>query len=53
MREKEIAANPPLREVRPGHWVATWSAEGYATAPETLPRVSFRREKAPAAKTVV
>jgi len=44
-REKELAQQPELREVKPGHWVATWSAPGYDTAPETLPSLTFRRAK--------
>jgi len=38
------AAMPPLREVRPGHWVACFDIEGYATAPESEPRLAFKRE---------
>lgn len=43
VREKELAAQPPLREVKPGHWVATWSAPNYENAPETEPGLAFRR----------
>jgi len=28
---------PPLREVRPGHWCACWECPGYAEAPQTDP----------------
>jgi len=28
---------PPLREVRPGHWCACWQCAGYDDAPETDP----------------
>jgi peptide/nickel transport system ATP-binding protein len=43
VRAKEEAAQPELREVKPGHWVATWSAPGYAAAKVTEPRLKFRR----------
>lgn len=43
VREKEIAQQPPLREVKPGHWVATWSAPNFETAKETEPSLTFRR----------
>jgi oligopeptide/dipeptide ABC transporter ATP-binding protein len=36
--------DPPLREVRPGHWAACHFAEGYADAPVTVPVVAHRRE---------
>ncbi len=45
VREKELAGDPPLREVLPGHWVATWSAPGYESAAETEPCVTFRRPR--------
>ena len=28
---------PPLREVRPGHWCSCWMVEGFDNAPETSP----------------
>ena len=43
VRQKEEAAQPELREVKPGHWVATWNAPGYAEAAATEPRLTFRR----------
>ncbi len=46
VREREIRENPPLREVTPGHWVATWSAPGFEIAKETMPSLNFRRERA-------
>jgi peptide/nickel transport system ATP-binding protein len=45
IRKKEEAAVPELREVRPGHWVATWNAPGYAEAPATEPHLSFFRQR--------
>jgi len=53
VREKELAAPPPLREVKPGHWVATWSAPNYETAQETEPRLPFRRQHAAGKVAVV
>ena len=53
IREKEIASPPELREVKPGHWVATWSAAGYEGAQATVPRLAFRREQATAKVTAV
>jgi oligopeptide/dipeptide ABC transporter ATP-binding protein len=50
VRRKEEQAQPELREVKAGHWVATWNAAGYEGAQATEPRLSFRR---PAAKAVV
>lgn len=41
------ATLPLLRQVGPAHWVATFSAPGYATAAETLPELAFRRNKVP------
>ena len=35
--EKCRTDEPPLREVRPGHWAACWQCPGYADAPETDP----------------
>ena len=43
VRQREEAALPELREVKPGHWVATWSAPGYDAAPVTEPRLAYRR----------
>lgn len=37
------AGLPPLREVAPGHWVATFSAPNFASAPESAPELAFRR----------
>jgi oligopeptide/dipeptide ABC transporter ATP-binding protein len=51
VREKEIRDNPPLREVTPGHWVATWSAPGFETAKETIPSLDFRRERTAVVKS--
>jgi len=28
---------PPLREIRPGHWCSCWEAEGYCQAEQTDP----------------
>jgi oligopeptide/dipeptide ABC transporter ATP-binding protein len=44
IRRKEEAAHPELREVSPGHWVATWNAPNYAGAKATEPQLSFRRQ---------
>ena len=30
-------AEPPLREVKPGHWAACWQCPGHAAAPQTDP----------------
>ena len=35
--EKCRREEPPLREVKKGHWVACWHCEGYEGAPETDP----------------
>jgi peptide/nickel transport system ATP-binding protein/oligopeptide transport system ATP-binding protein len=53
IRAKEEAAHPELREVKPGHWVATWNAPGYAEAKATEPGLSFRRQRAAAQVTAV
>jgi len=53
IREKEMAAHPELREVKPGHWVATWHAQGYESAPQTEPSLAFRRQRAKAKLTAV
>jgi oligopeptide/dipeptide ABC transporter ATP-binding protein len=45
IRKKEEASHPELREVKPAHWVATWNAPGYSTAPVTEPQLSTRRAK--------
>jgi oligopeptide/dipeptide ABC transporter ATP-binding protein len=44
VRRLEEQSQPELREVKPGHWVATWNAPGYAQGQATEPRVAFRRE---------
>ncbi len=43
------AEEPPLRQVRPGHWCACYHVEGYAQAPQTVPQLSDRRVEAEAA----
>jgi peptide/nickel transport system ATP-binding protein len=43
VRRREEEAQPELREVKPGHWVATWNAPGYAAAQATTPQSSYRR----------
>ena len=53
IREKELAAHPTLREVKAGHWVASWNAPGYEAAKETVPQLSFRRQKEQAKVTAV
>jgi peptide/nickel transport system ATP-binding protein len=53
VREKELAAHPALREVFPGHWVASWNAPGYESAKETVPQLNFRRQKERATVTAV
>ena len=41
VRRRESGGSPPeLREVTPGHWVATWNAAGYALPKQRL-RVGF------------
>jgi oligopeptide/dipeptide ABC transporter ATP-binding protein len=49
VRRLEEEAHPELRLVQPGHWVATWNAPGYATAPATEPQIATRRPRPPAA----
>jgi oligopeptide/dipeptide ABC transporter ATP-binding protein len=44
VRELEEKEQPELREVKKGHWVATWNAPGYAEGQATEPRVAFRRQ---------
>ena len=44
VRKKEEQSQPELREVKAGHWVATWSAAGYDQAQATEPRLAFRRK---------
>ncbi len=34
---------PPLREVLPGHWVATFSAPNFDSSQESAPELAFRR----------
>jgi oligopeptide/dipeptide ABC transporter ATP-binding protein len=53
VREKELAAHPDLREVKPGHWVASWNAPGYPAAKPTTPRLDFRRPKEQAKVTAI
>jgi oligopeptide/dipeptide ABC transporter ATP-binding protein len=53
VRKKEEQSQPELREVKAGHWVATWSAAGYDQAQATEPRLAFRRESKPARAAVV
>ena len=38
---------PPLNEVSPGHWVATFSAAGFDGAPGSEPALAFRRSEKP------
>lgn len=40
------AGLPPLRQVAPGHWVATFSAPNFAGARESAPELPFRRTPA-------
>ena len=49
IREKELTQEPNLREVKPGHWVATWNAPGYDAASATPPQLSFKRPRVQAA----
>ncbi len=49
VRQKEEAGVPELREVKAGHWVATWNAAGYAAARATEPQLSYQRKRASAA----
>jgi oligopeptide/dipeptide ABC transporter ATP-binding protein len=44
IRKKEESSQPELREVKPGHWVASWNAPGYEHAQATEPRLTYRRE---------
>jgi peptide/nickel transport system ATP-binding protein len=43
VRKKEEEASPELREVKAGHWVATWNAPGYAEGKATEPSLGVRR----------
>ena len=43
-----IGDDPPLREVKPGHWAACWYTEGHEAAEPTRPDVRYRREDAAA-----
>ena len=36
---------PPLKEVKPGHWVACFQTDGFAAAPSSEPILAFRRRK--------
>jgi peptide/nickel transport system ATP-binding protein len=47
IRKKEEQIQPELREVKPGHWVATWNASGYGESRATEPGLAFRREIKP------
>jgi oligopeptide/dipeptide ABC transporter ATP-binding protein len=38
---------PPLKEVAPGHWVASFSVPGFDSARETSPALGFRRAREP------
>jgi len=55
VREQEEKEQPELREVKPGHWVATWNAPGYAQAGASTsePFLAFRREHGAAVVTAV
>jgi oligopeptide/dipeptide ABC transporter ATP-binding protein len=53
IRAKEEAGQPELREVKAGHWVATWNAPGYAEARATEPSLAFRRPQVAAKVTAV
>jgi oligopeptide/dipeptide ABC transporter ATP-binding protein len=53
VREMEEREHPELREVKSGHWVATWNAAGYDNAKATEPRLSFRRKHDRAVVTAV
>ncbi len=44
-RQRCKQAMPPLNEVFPGHWVATFSAAGFDGAPGTEPSMTFQRSK--------
>ena len=48
VRGKEEQSQPELREVKGGHWVATWNATGYEGAQATEPSLAFRRQQSPA-----
>ena len=43
--ERCRAAEPPLREVKPGHWAACWQCPGYAEAPQSDPSGFLGRRK--------
>ncbi|MBT3277963.1 MAG: ABC transporter ATP-binding protein [Phycisphaerales bacterium] len=34
-KERCQAQEPPLKEIRPGHWVRCWEVDGFESAPET------------------
>jgi hypothetical protein len=40
------AEQPELREIRPGHWAASFDAPGYEAARVTMPDLPFRRPEA-------
>jgi hypothetical protein len=48
-----LREHPELREVKEGHWVATWNAPGYAEGKLTEPRLAFRRTQEASVTTVV
>ena len=41
-----VADDPPLHEVKPGHWSACWFTPGYEQGKPTPPDVTYRREPA-------
>ncbi len=53
VRELEMKEHPELREVKKGHWVASWNAPGYEGAAATSPSVAFRRVQEAAVMTAV
>ena len=53
VREQELKEQPELREVKPGHWVATWNAPGYAAGKVSEPDLAIRHEHAGGVVTVV
>jgi oligopeptide/dipeptide ABC transporter ATP-binding protein len=53
IRKLEEESQPELREVMPGHWVATWNAPGYREAQATEPKLAYRRPVAAAVVTAV
>ncbi len=53
VKKQEESTHPELREVLKGHWVATFNAPNYASAPVTMPELTFRRPSAAAVLTAV